>query len=209
MPRGSELIKNGRGDLKQAMERHWGGYEQITKLAGMVPYNEWHYLEGQLRLMRLLQEYRSKYDVGGISGRDGEDEDDNNLFPNVSDIRRNGYHELFDLIRYYGGRSMIASRLGMALSTRKVYRRREDGLSQLNWGSFDVDFGIELLTYIRQQHMQRPPPWRVPLVSMPTVGQFKRSAEGESIHNRMSLYGGYENVARRLGLAYDFGNAPN
>jgi hypothetical protein len=201
MPRGSELVRHGRSDLKQAMERHWGGVDRVTRLAGMVPYVEWHYLDGQLHLMTLLRQYLRENHSNTTASKDI-------VFPKVLDIQRNGYDELHDLIRYYGGRTMVASRLGMALSTRKYSSRTRDEYAlQLRWGKFDLDFGIDLLTYVREYHTRRSPPLRNPVIAMPTNLQLMQSPQGQTLHQRMTLYGGYENVARRLGLAYDFSSS--
>jgi hypothetical protein len=102
MPRPSELASLGRDDLRQAFVR-FGGAQKICRMAGMVSFREWHYFEGQLKLLSELKRYLDEFA-----------DSDYTAFPSVSDIQRNGYEQLHTLIQYYGGRKFLAARLSMA-----------------------------------------------------------------------------------------------
>eukprot|EP00977_Amphora_coffeiformis_P009896 scaffold2290_cov170-Amphora_coffeaeformis.AAC.16 len=184
MPRPNEMTASGRDDLRQAMQR-FGGTKNICRLAGMVPFREWYFFEGQLELLMLLKEYIDEHEQGDYTS-----------FPNVSDIRRNGYEKLHSLIQYYGGRKYLAFRLGM----RSGSLLPADDFVGVNWGCFDLVFAIALLNFVRQDHMRRNPPMKAPLLIMPR--REKLLAEESWLHDRVEEYGGYENVARRLGLAF-------
>ena len=185
MPRPNEMTASGRDDLRQAIQR-FGGTKHICRLAGMVPFREWYFFEGQLELLVLLKEYIDEHERGDYTS-----------FPIVSDIRRNGYEKLHSLIQYYGGRKYLAFRLGM----RSGSLLPTDDFVGVNWGSFDLVFAIALLNVVRQDHLRRSPPMKIPLLIMPR--REKLLAEESSwLHDRVDEYGGYENVARRLGLAF-------
>jgi hypothetical protein len=191
MPRPSELAANGYGDLKQAMVR-FGGSNRIERLAGMVTHRDWYYFEGQLELLLLLKGYIDEY-----GDRNYE------KFPIVSAIQNHGYEKLYALIQYYGGRKFLAARLGMSYSTKESKHKTQDLHADMCWGPFDLDFGIRLLEYIRNDHMHRSPPMKNPALSMPSNGKLLSSgAEGELLDKSIQEFGGYENVARRLGLAF-------
>lgn len=96
MPRPSELSANGRDDLKQAMNR-FGGADRICNRAGMVPYKEWFYFEGQRELILELIRYCDQYQ-----------ESDYTQFPSVSQIYRNGHRRLHSLIQVSRGASRQA-----------------------------------------------------------------------------------------------------
>lgn len=182
MPRRSELNNAGRNDLQQAIQR-FGGMKKICRRAGLIPNREWAYIEGQYTLMLELKEYLDKYHAG-----------DYTRFPIVSRMRKQGYELLRSLIQYYGGRAFVASKLGMTTST---------GNSALNYGSFDLEFGINLLEFIRNDYMRINPPTRHSVIAMPSQLKLLKSGEqGVRLDEKMSEYGGYENVARRLGLAF-------
>lgn len=184
MPRPNEMTASGRDDLRQAIQR-FGGTKKICRLAGMVPFREWYFFEGQLELLVLLKEYIDKCEKG-----------DYETFPNVSDIRRNGYEQLHSLIQYYGGRKYLAFRLGMRAGSLLP----TDDFHHVSWGFFDLVFAIALLNFVRQDHLRRYPPLKAPLLIMPRRDRL--IAEEPWLHDRVEEYGGYENVARRLGLAF-------
>lgn len=181
MPRPSELSKEGRDDLKQALYRY-GGASKICRMAGMVPYREWYYFEGQLELLLELQCYLDNHADGNYSH-----------FPTVQDIKCDGYDHLHALIQYYGGRKFLAAKLGML--------SKNPGL---NWGTFDLDFAIKLLLFIREHHLGKNPPLRNPTLAIPSQQILFRSDEGAWLDSKINEFGGYENVARRLGLAFPF-----
>jgi hypothetical protein len=184
MPRPNELIASGRDDLRQAMER-FGGTKQICQLAGMVPFREWYFFEGQLELLCGLKDYIDEYENS-----------DYTKFPNASDIRRNGCEQLYSLIQYYGGRKYLAFRLGMSSGSILP----TDDFVGVNWGPFDLVFAVALLGFVREDHLGRPPPLTTPLLKMPR--REKLQEEEVWLHEEVERYGGYENVARRLGLAF-------
>ena len=185
MPRPSELGNHGRDDLRQALNR-FGGASKICRLAGMVPYREWYYFEGQLEL---LTELKSYLDKNANSTAD--------YFPKVEDIRRDGYEKLYSLIQYYGGRKFLAARLGMTTKLTTGHASSDD----LNFGEFDLDFAIRLLCCVRTQHLGQNPPLKNPALAMPSQLQLIGSREGLELDQQIKQFGGYENVARRLGLA--------
>ena len=165
MPRPSELRQNGHTDLFQAMQR--SEVRDWSKAAGMVPYAEWRYFEGQLELIVRLQQYLG----------------DNQEFPIVSKLKREGYDELYALIQDYGGRKFVEARL------------------MGGWGPFDLDFARRLLLWIREDHMRRRPPLSQRTLAMPLERKLARTTEGQWLASQMDRYGGYESIARRLGLA--------
>ena len=186
MPRLSELAKHGRSDLKQAIQRY-GGYDSICRRAGMIPYKEWTYFEGQLCLLVELRDYCKLYQNGDLK-----------RFPCVSDISRAGYKRLHSLIQYYGGRNFLALKLGM-IPEQQDYGGATDMIS---FGAFDLELGVQLLLFIRDDHLCRTPPLKHCVIAMPSANKLReRCANGEWIHEKICEYGGYENVARRLGLA--------
>jgi hypothetical protein len=203
MPRPSELAASGHDDLRQAMNRY-GGTRGICRTAGMVPYQEWFYFEGQLELFTELKRYLDEFADG-----------DYTTFPTVSDVRRNGFDQLHSLIQYYGGRKFLAARLSMSEQkyngsrTKDASKRgnQERTISSgydscLKFGLFDLEFAIRLLTFIRSDQMKRSPPLQSPVLSMPSRTKLLTSADdGAWLDAKIDEFGGYENVARRLGLA--------
>jgi hypothetical protein len=185
MPRPSELTRHGRDDLKQAMYRY-GGYDSVCRRAGMIPYKDWSYFEGQLALLLELKEYCNAYHAGDYS-----------TFPCVTDIARNGHERLYALIQSYGGRSFLSAKLSMTANHN--YGTRSDCIS---FGAFDIDFASQLLLFVREDQLRKNPPLQHRVIAMPSANKVKeRCSDGEWIHDKIMEFGGYENVARRLGLA--------
>lgn len=145
-----------------------------------------YFFEGQLELLTLLKDYIDKYEGGDYSA-----------FPIVTDIRRNGYEQLHSLIQYYGGRKYLAYRLGMSAGSVLP----TDDFCGVSFGPFDLSFAIELLTFVRQDHYRRSPPLNTPLLVMPSRGKLLEANRAD-LDESIQRYGGYENVARRLGLAF-------
>mmetsp|Transcript_20102 Transcript_20102/g.36135 ORF Transcript_20102/g.36135 Transcript_20102/m.36135 type:complete len:214 (+) Transcript_20102:736-1377(+) len=73
--------------------------------------------------------------------------------------------------------------------------------SNLRWGSFNLNFTIQLLHFIRSQYLVLDPPLSPSIISMPSEKDLLRCGLDE-LALQVVRYGGYENVARRLGLAY-------
>jgi hypothetical protein len=190
MPRPSEMTAQGRDDLKQALVR-FGGAAKVCRAAGVVPYREWFYFEGQLELLLLLKAYLDQYG----------DDPDYRVFPCVSDISRRGNDQLHSLITYFGGRKFLAARLGMCHS--HIPKPEIEDYRDMNWGPFDLDFGIRLISFVRQEHLMKSPPMRNPVLAMPSQAKLLRSGTGGILlDSQIQTFGGYENVARRLGLAF-------
>jgi hypothetical protein len=117
----------------------------------------------------------------------------------VEEVRRNGCEKLYSLIQYYGGRRFLSARLGM--TERGADSRRD--LVELNWGPFDLDFGVRLLIFVREEQLLKNPPLANPAVAMPSRLRLVSSGdEGLWLAERIPAFGGYENVARRLGLGF-------
>ncbi|CAB9521514.1 expressed unknown protein [Seminavis robusta] len=197
MSRPSEIAEEGRGDLSQAISR-FGGAKKITKLAGLVPFREWHFFEGQYELFLLLKEYIDDYymysqDFQGDDNSSGTSRYQS--FPSVNPMRFNGHERLHYLIQYYGGRKFLSGRLGMTGGQNGVE----------SWGNFSLEFAIRLCEFIRSDHKRAKPPVRNPVISIPSERRLSQAgSEGAWLHDRIVEYGGYENVARRLYLAYTF-----
>ena len=181
MPRPSEWAAHGRDDIRQAVTR-FGGIACVARTAGMVPYREWYYFEGQLELLYELRTYLDQYCDG-----------DYKAFPNVSMLKKRGFHQLHSLIMYFGGRKFVAARLGM-------HARNSTGI--MTYGAFDLDFAIRLLQFVRRDHLKRDPPLQFPCLAMPSRSKLLSGGkEGVMLDAQIDEFGGYENVARRLGLA--------
>lgn len=228
MPRGSELRRNGRSDLAEALVR-FGGADVLGQMAGMVPYREWQYFEGQLELVLDLRRYCDMYQRS-----------DYTRFPCVSHMRERGYNRLHALVQFYGGRKFLAQRLGMSYASSRRKGDNDDDNNDtvatttsftsssvhqgMSWGQFDLDFAVRLLLWVRRDQLLRSPPVTPRAVAIPSsrrllllVGRHGSSErlsasekedmeEGAWLHAKINEYGGYENVARRLGLA--FGSVP-
>ena len=102
-----------------------------------------------------------------------------------------GHTQLYDLIRVHGGKTLLAQKLDMKFAWN------ED--PSLSWGNFSLTFAVELLQLIRSQYMQVYPPLSPPVISMPSEKDLNGHGD---LAAQVNHYGGYENVARRLGLAY-------
>lgn len=176
----------------------FGGFRGICRTAGMVPYQEWFFFEGQLDLLVELKRYLDEF-----SGCDYR------VFPKVLDIERNGFVQLHSLIQYYGGRKFLAARLSMleplCTKSHSDHGIRNGGPvsshSIMKFGLFDLDFAVRLLKFVREDHLKRSPPLKHPVLSMPSRSKLLSNAlEGEWLCAKIDEFGGDENVARRLGL---------
>lgn len=185
MPRLNEFKRQGRDDLRQAIVR-FGGHARICKLAGLVPFREWHYFEGQYELLVDLRDYLDKYHNGNQRS-----------FPRGTEMQRNGYHQLYALTQYYGGTKYVANRLSM----NYIHTNAAQDYADLNWGPFSIDTAIDLLRFIRADQMKKKGPLKRPVIAIPSQRKLLASGQ-EKLHEEIMELGGYENVARRLGLAY-------
>jgi hypothetical protein len=157
----------------------------------LIPFHEWQYIEGQYDMLLELRSYLDEYHDG-----------DYTVFPSVYKLTDQGYERLNRLIQYYGGRKFVASRFGMKYA-RSLQDSGKSEEAFLSWGNFDLDFAINLLEFVRIENMKKNPPLRFPAVAMPSQKKLLASGEeGILLDEKVRIYGGYENVARRLGLAY-------
>lgn len=202
MPRPSELSEAGRSDLMQAIAR-FGGHRKICKELGLVPYRDWHYFEMQFRLVLELREYLESTDCGGE--RDVDDPSDEYCLPQATTILNDDddkYQSLYNLIQYFGGRKFVASKFGLNLcSTTSKRKTRSIDDMQISFGKFNLDFAIRLLGFIRDDHMSKRPPLRPATIAMPKR-EYLIAMGNTQLAEEVELYGGYENVARRLGLDF-------
>jgi hypothetical protein len=197
MPRPSEISNSGRDDLASAMVRY-GGASHICQCAGLVPHKEWTFFETQYELLLRLVSYLDQYHAN----------ENYIYFPGLKDIRANKHDRLFYLIHQFGGRKLLACRFGMSLTSNMG----PDGtptsqspvlLEEMNWGPFSLVFAIQLLHHVRETHLSLRPPLQVAHTIMPTPSQLLlEETRGEELARQVDEFGGYESVARRLGLAF-------
>jgi hypothetical protein len=180
MPRPSEFTREGRNDLKLAINR-FGGPTKICRLAGLVPYREWYYLEGQLEMLVELQRYLDEHAAS-----------DYRSFPTVLDMKVHGYEHLYSLVQYYGGRKFLAARLGMQSNINKS-GLDDDGM---NWGPFDLLFAVGLLQYVREGQLRKNPPLTNPALAIPSREKLLQSGDDGDAWLDAKI------TARRLGLAF-------
>ena len=198
MPRLSDLEQAGRSDLATAIQR-FGGVQIVSSKAGLVPFREWNYVEGMNEMLLGLKEYLDEYHGS-----------DYKTFPVATTLKIRGKDRLYALVQYYGGVKFLAARLDMDYVGKKSRRRRRKDDSQLasadmNWGPFDLEFAIELYSVCRDQQLKKKPPLTVPEIQIPTRRVLADYGDkGAMLHDKILQYGGYENVARRLGLGFAF-----
>ena len=185
MPKGSEITNEGRDDLRQAMIRY-GGLDHFTKIAKLIPYDEWRYFESHLELFVELEKYLLEYENGN------ED-----FFPKLSAIQGNGYDRLYFLIMEYGGRKLIATKLDMSYQSQT----KNQVMQGLSLGRFSLSFAIRLMYYIRNS-LLKTDTLKVPKIRMPTTQELIQDGE-EKLAKEVSQYGGHESIARRLNLSFD------
>jgi hypothetical protein len=177
--------------------------DEIHSLSGLVSFREWRYFESQLHLFMELEIYLILY-------HNGSEE----FFPDPSNVLLHGHKQLHDLIRIHGGKTMLAQKFDMKfgwnasddvgisnqtslISNKKVSRPR----GYLSWGPFSVRFAIELLQFIRSQYLLLNPPLSCAHISMPSESDLLRCGYVD-LAAQVTRYGGYENVARKLGLLF-------
>lgn len=180
MPRLIELENQGRDDLKSAICR-FGGVETCRRMAGLVSYRDWSYFDGQLQLMTELRDYIAEHHP-----------DDTGTFPRAIDIGENGHKDLLALVTRYGGRKFVARRYGLKHTTK-------NNNNDLEYGHFSLEFGIGLLVFVREQEMTKRAPLQRPSIGMPTGEALLKAERGDLIRG-VQDFGGFESVARRLGL---------
>jgi hypothetical protein len=198
MPRLSELEQAGRIDLAKAIQR-FGGTQVVCSAAGLIPFREWNYVEGMYEMLLGLKEYLDEYHDG-----------DYKTFPVASHLKERGKDRLYFLVQYYGGVKFLSARLDMECIGKKNVRRKNKSQllsADMNWGPFDLEFAIELYSICREQQLQKKPPLVIPEIRIPTRRELLEygGERGVVVAEKIQLYGGYENVARRLGLGFSYG----
>ena len=116
----------------------------------------------------------------------------------------NDHQQLHDLIRVHGGKTLLAHKFDIKLFAWNDGRRINNNPKSNNnqsWGSFNVKFAIQLLHFIRSQYLSLSPPLSSAHISMPTEKDLVRCGKHD-LAKQVLKFGGYENVARRLGLAF-------
>lgn len=111
-------------------------------------------------------------------------------------MKKRGHTNLYHLIRTHGGKVLLAQKLSM-----KLYRGETREKTDINWGPITLGFIIQLLHFIRSEFMVMSPPLTYPMISMPLEKDLLRR-DREDLAALVVEFGGYENIARRLGLAY-------
>lgn len=83
----------------------------------------------------------------------------------------------------------------------KLYRGEVEDKNGIYWGPITLDFAIRLLHFIRSEFLTMSPPLNYPTISMPLEKDLIRRGQHD-LAAMVIKFGGYENIARRLGLAY-------
>ena len=143
------------------------------------------YFDSQLQLFVELKKYLNAYHNGSEV-----------VFPSPLDVKKNGYSNLYNLICIHGGKVFLSQKLGM-----KLYHGETKDETDINWGPITLDFAIRLLHFIRSKFMTMSPPLSYPMISMPLEQELLRHGQ-DDLAKLVIKFGGYENIARRLGLAY-------
>ena len=232
MPRLSELTYNNRHDIRCAINRFYGNVNNLClETKTLIPFNEWNYFENQLLLFHSLKEYMQQNKL------------DHKYFPLLTNIRKTN-PILFKHVQQYGGKKLLARRLDMCLakksSTTKINTsttKKDDNnylyntstsivttklqYEELNYGKFSLDFGIEIMEYIRNDLLQYDPPITykevslnkkrnnnlmmpsssILMIAMPSKESLLLD-DREDLIDKIMLFGGFECVARRLGLYF-------
>ncbi|CAN0220190.1 unnamed protein product [Discosporangium mesarthrocarpum] len=146
--------------------------------------------------------------------------------PTTVDLVREDHAELVAGITRYGGRKLLASKMGLIYSRRAEPKHPPPGVLFLEeggllFGDFDLGFAVEVLDYVfEREHRRRPPPVDVstsgvktehPMlvgngfvpvaILLPTMAEMEADGR-DSLALCVRKYGGPEQVARRLHLGY-------
>jgi len=216
IPRLAELSDYGKDDLKQAIVRKYG--PRWNKVfCTLTPYEDWRYFESQLELFLELRKYLVTYHNYTIAKNDESSCDSSQLvFPKLLDIQQKS-PRLHDLIMEYGGRKIVANKVGISYastatsiptssssSSSSSYSNLFQGMS---YGNFNLDFAIDLLTFIRNSCMalscfDSKQDGTSTSIVMPTTQELLRKGKYDLV-DKIHRFGGHENVARRLNLSFD------
>jgi len=126
------------------------GVEKLCYEMGLVPYREWKEVEGFHDLMGSLKEHIDN------EAAEAQSSPDYSVFPKgySTTWRKSGYERLFYLVKNYGGKDLVAGRLGMATSLKKQQQKQ---LTKQTVGPFDLEFGISLMEYVKLDQLRREP----------------------------------------------------
>ena len=204
MPRMAEFSKLGRQDLRGAIVR-FGGLEDVANSMGMIAPYEWEYFESLYHLILRLNAYLDKhhhYSAGSNSGVSHK------LFPSLSDIKKND-SKLFSLVQRHGGRKLVANRLGFSsISSTSSGSKYSVPYDVQYWGEFSLEFAIEMLSFVRETLSSLKPSLKNTnstslylTIDMPSKHMLEQSSiRGQLLLKQIESFGGFEQVARRLGL---------
>ena len=109
---------------------------------------------------------------------------------------------LEDLIRILGGKVLLSQKYSLPFQ----WEARSDdtttiSASGVDFGRFSLDYAIELLCFVRTSYFDLSPPLASPEMRMPSIEDLRRCGRND-LADKTIEFGGLENVARRLGLAY-------
>uniref|UniRef100_A0A7S4KYW5 Uncharacterized protein n=1 Tax=Guillardia theta TaxID=55529 RepID=A0A7S4KYW5_GUITH len=177
LPSNADLKENGRKDLINAIYRY-GGRKHIAKKFGLLLTTEFNYLVEFYHLLKELRSYQEeKQQLGKM--------------PSFKQLIANGRQDLARMICKHGGQNVLAARLDLQLDRpRKPY---------LVWGQFSIDFAIDLIE-IAGQHSQDI--GRTERILMPNATTLQSIHRADLIE-KIEMYGGFVDVARRIGLDPD------
>lgn len=126
------------------------GVDKLCYEMGLVPYRDWKQFEGFHDLMVSLKEHIDN------EAAEAQSSPDYSVFPKgySTTWRKSGYGRLFYLVKKYGGKDLVAGRLGMATSRKKQQHKQ---LTKQTVGPFDLEFGISLMEYVKLDQLRREP----------------------------------------------------
>jgi hypothetical protein len=208
LPRKKFFERAGRSEMGLAVTRYPGGVQALCHRLMLVPPREWMEFESFSSLLQDLLQYCESHGCVGV-------------MPRLVDLDSNGCSSLRVRIAQNGGRKLLARKLNMVLDSNSVGAGTDGAgpgfgsLGGVSFGDFDLHFAVELLGYIRDFHVNRP----LGLPSGP-VRRKEASHEWDShiampfrtdllkdrkvdLVLKIEEYGGFENVARRLGLHFE------
>lgn len=159
--------------------------ESVRHVAGLVPFQEWRCFESQLQFLVELRRYLELYHGG------------DEIMPEDCDNER-----LQDLMRMLGGKVLLSQKYSLPLQ----WETRSDDTttitaSGVDFGLFSLEYAIELLCFVRSSYLDLSPPLASPQMRMPSIEDLRRCGRND-LADQTIEFGGLENVARRLGLAY-------
>ena len=223
MPALTELIHDAHfHGMLNAIRKAKGSRDSIGRMARLVPHREWNYFESQRQLLIGLHDYiqqQRRQDTLTTTTRNNNNNNNTttpeytkklDMIPPLNNIRQDD-PALFRLIQRFGGRKFVAARYGLCIEVKSnSHCHSSKSLDpELTFGPFRLQFAIDLLDFVRQQEMQRRAPLVRPRILMPSREQCQRAGRHDLIEG-IEQFGGFESVARRLGLGidlvYDGGN---